>query len=157
MAASLFYIAGCAPTVYEQWTIKCGPHGQAFPQKGARIISDSGCLGLQILGTIRWLWDLKGKEYFHRAPQTRWRETRIVEEKTTPASSDEAELSPVAWIAAIWCGETAVTAEQSVRQTDMSRVFKTNRKYPSAEQHYFPNRSIIVGTHKLEHRCFLSR
>lgn len=154
MAASLFYIAGCAPTVYEQWTIKHGTHGQAFPQKGTRIISDSGCLGSHTL-TIRWLWDLKGKEGFHRALQTRWKERRIVE-KTTPASPNGAELSQVAWIAEIWCGETAVTNKQSSRQTTMSQVLKTNCKYLSVEQHYFPNHCIIVDTHKLEHRCFLS-
>lgn len=50
-----------APTVYEQWTTEHITHGQAFPQKGTRIISDSGCLGARAR-TIRWLWDLKGKE-----------------------------------------------------------------------------------------------
>lgn len=85
VAARLFYITGCAPTVYELPMTERGTHDQTFPQKGGRIISDSGCLGAHAL-TIRWLWDLKGMDNFHWALRKKVEKEGL---KTTPSFSNK--------------------------------------------------------------------
>lgn len=158
VAAGLFYITGNPPTVHEQWMMEHSTHGQAFPHRGARIMSDSGRLGARTLA-IRWLQDLK------RTADLNW--TVNDEGDYWKYYANRAELSR----AEIWCGETTITNKQTSRQTTVSRQTANisqhnNITFPTAAhtgagtqmlfkslmRHWTVAMSIPAGKHKYRRR-----